>query len=179
MSQPSSIVVANSFALLVRDLWERLCAPVGQFSYWTYVFLGIVVFGGLGIWWELGKFIFFDVDGNAGTDGVRLAIITYFPAVGCSAAYQLQLGEKHRSYLRSFGTLASVFFMLCCVLAFLVGLKSPSKSLTMAVVCSVLAVVMFWVANAHDKSLQDADPEAAVGGSTSTKLAGDTTGFRV
>ena len=177
MSQ--TLTTPNSFILLRIALAERLKAPLGQFSYWTYVFTGIILLGGLGVWWEVGKYFFFDPDGKATTEGIRLAVITYFPAVGCSAAYQMQLGERNRSYMQSFGSLMGIFFLVCCVLTFLVGLKSPRTSLGMATAFSSLAVLVFWIANAHDKSLQDADPDTPVGGSTATALAGDTAGFKV
>ena len=175
----SSPAPTNSFALLGHELWKRLTLPLGQFTYWTYVITGVVIFGGLGIWMEWVKWYFFNPDGKVTTEGIRLAITTYFPAVGCAAGYQMMLSERQRSYLFSFGFMATVLFIVCCIFTFLFGLRSPGFGLDLGIGCSVLAILLFWIANAHDKTLQDADFEAPVGGSTAVPLAGTTSGYTV
>jgi hypothetical protein len=168
----------NSFAPLIRELLNRLRSPVGSFTFWTYAILGIGFCGGLAIWIELAKYVF-GLSGTTSAEGLRLAVITYFPAVGCAAAQQLFITEKQRMYLRSFGYLASLSFLGFCVLAFLLQPHHPNWSMTLGVICSVGAIAIWWIANGADPTFHDTDPEIAVGGPTAGKLPGDTAGFTV
>jgi hypothetical protein len=162
----------------MRELLDRLRSPVGSFTFWTYAILGIGICGGLAIWIELAKYTF-GLAGTTSTEGLRLAVITYFPAVGCAAAQQLFITEKHRMYMRSFGYLVSFAFLGFCVMAFLLQLHHPQLSMTLSVVCSIAALVIWWIANGTDPTFHDTDPDIAVGGSTAAKLPGDITGFTV
>ena len=173
-----SIRSINSFAPLKRELLNRLTSPVGSFTFWTYAILGIGICGGLAIWIELAKYTF-GLAGTTSADGLRLAVITYFPAVGCAAAQQLFITEKQRMYLRSFGYLSSFVFLGFCVLAFLLQIHHPRWSMALGVVCSVAAIIIWWIANGSDPTFHDTDPEIPVGGSTATQLPGDTIGFTV
>jgi hypothetical protein len=169
----------NSFASLGHDLVYRLKSPVASVTFWTYAVIGIVIFGGLAIWIELCKYVFLDPDGKATSDGIRLAVNTYFPAVGCSAAQQLFISEKQRTYLRSFGYFLSVAFMLACLFSFLIQIEHPMWSLWLGIALSVLAILVWWIANGNDPTFQDPDPEGPIGGNTSAPLPGDTKGFSV
>jgi hypothetical protein len=168
----------NSFAPLWRDLLIRLRGPVGSFTFWTYAIIGIAGIGGLAVWIEVVKYIF-GLGGATSGDGIRLAINTYFPAVGCSAAQQLFIAEKQKTYLRSFGYSVSVGFLALCILSFLLQLDHPNWSLVLGIVCSIGAVVIWWIANGGDPTFHDTDPDIPVGGPTATPLPGDTTGFTV
>ena len=140
--------------------------------------IGIGAFGGLAIWIEVCKYVF-GLDGGASSDGIRLAVNTYFPAVGCSAAQQIFIAEKQRTYLRSFGYAVSIIFFGLCIFAFLLQLHHPNWSLALGVGCSVAALAVWWIANGGDPTFHDTDPEVAVGGPVASPLPGDTTGFTV
>jgi hypothetical protein len=47
--------VKNSFRLLRDYLYEQMVAPLNQFSFWAYLILAVVVFGGLGVWVEINS----------------------------------------------------------------------------------------------------------------------------
>lgn len=168
----------NSFALLGRDLRDRLRGPVGSFTFWTFILFGIVVFGGLAIWIEVVKYSI-GLAGTVSGEGVRTAVNTYFPAVGCAAAQQILIAEKQRTYLRSFGYATSVTLFIFCIFAFLLQVWHPYLSLTFGIGCSIAAVVVWWIANGADATYHDTDPDAAVGGSTAGGLTGNTAGFTV
>ena len=169
---------SNSFTPLRRDLAIRLKSPIGSFTFWVYAIIGIVGFSGLAIWIEVCQYVF-GLGKTASMDGIRLAINTYFPAVGCSAALQLFITEREKVYLRSFGYAVSVLLIVFCILSFLLQSKNPGWSLLVGIVCSVASIVVWWIANGADPSFQDVDLETPLGGSTGAPLPGDTSGFSV
>lgn len=168
----------SSFTLLWRDLKERLLGPVGQVTFWAYALVGIGLCGGLAIWFELARYTF-QLGGVTTAENLRLAVITYFPAIGCGAAQQLFIAEKQRSYLRSFGYLSAFVFIVLCVLSFLLQAHHPKRSMAVGIIGSLLAVGIWWVANGADRTLYDTDPEAIVGGPTNTPLTGDLNGYNI
>jgi hypothetical protein len=131
-SKIMSIRSINSFGPLKRELLDRLLSPVGSFTFWSYAILGIGICGGLAIWVEATKYVF-GLAGTTSAENLRLAVITYFPAVGCSAAQQLFITEKQRMYLRSFGYTVSFGFLGLCILAFLLQMKHPRWSMALGV----------------------------------------------
>jgi hypothetical protein len=169
----------NSFKALGQDLAARFNRPVRDVTFWTNAFCGIFLFAGLGIWFEIVKFFLFNPDGNATIDGMLLAFNTYFPAVGCAAAQQFFLAVEQKSYLRSFGYLVSVIFMMVCILSLVIAIKYPVWSLGLGILFSILAFLVWWVANGDDTTFQDPDPEGPIGGDPSGTLPGYTEGFSV
>jgi hypothetical protein len=168
----------NSFRPLYRELRDRLLNPVGSVTFWIYALLGIGVFGGIAIWLELAKYAF-GLAGVTNTDNLRLAVITYSPAVGCAAAQQMFLAEKDKTYLRSFAFLITFCFLALCAIALLLERNHQIWSMIFGIVGFVGAIAMWWVANGSDTTFHDLDPAAPVGGSTNTSLPGDVTGFRI
>jgi len=168
----------NSFTPLIRELANRLKSPIGSFTFWVYALIGIVGFSGLAIWIEVCQYIF-GLGKTASMDGIRLAINTYFPAVGCSAALQLFIAEREKAYLRSFGYAVSVLLIVLCILSFLLQSNNPGWSLFVGISCSAASILVWWIANGADPSFQDVDLETPLGGPTGTTLPGDTTGFSV
>jgi hypothetical protein len=133
--------------------------------------LGIVVYGGLAIWIEIGKYLNAD---HSSMEGIRLAILTYFPAVGCAAGQQISVYEESRSYMRQFGNIVSVTFLLLCIVGFWLQERHPILSLVVAILSSISAVVVAWIAIGMDRPFDEADPDAPVGGNTNTPLSGTT-----
>ena len=169
----------NSFVLLQRDCLLRLGKPIGSVTFWTYMVWGVMGFGGLAIWIEVVKHCWIGSSDSLTTDGIRLAVLTYFPAVGCAAGQQISIVEKDRKYMRSFGITASFGFMTLCIISFLLQIKHPNWSLFLGIVCSIAAVLTFWIAIGLDESFHDTDPDAAVGGTTDIALKGETGDFSV
>jgi hypothetical protein len=169
----------NTFKALGRDLGARFNRPVRSFTFWSHAIISIAIFAGLGIWLEVVKFFFLNPDGSATIDGIRLAVNTYFPAVGCAAAQQFLLAAEQKSYLRSFGNFVSVMFLVAFALSLLIAIEHPVWSLVLGILCSILAFLCWWVANGNDTTFQDADPEGPIGGDTSGTLPGNTEGFSV
>jgi hypothetical protein len=168
----------NSFVLLKRDCLIRLRRPLGFVTFWSYMLCGVLGFGGLAIWLEVGKHLLGFAD-SATTEGIRLALLTYFPAVGCAAGQQISIVEKDRKYMRSFGNGASVGFTALCVILFALQIRHPNWTLFLGIFCSIAAVLTCWIAIGLDESFHDTDPDAAIGGTTDIALKGETGDFSV
>ncbi len=137
---------------------------------------GIVLFGGLAIWIEVLKFV---VAEHATSEGIRLAILTYYPAVGCAAGQQIAVYEETRNYLKEFGNTASVALMGACIISFVLQNKYPVGVLVVGIALSIFAVLLAWIAVGLDKPFNEPNPDVAVGGSTDIPLAGDSGGFEL
>lgn len=168
----------NSFVMLGRELQLRIRRPVAHFSFWVFIVLGVILFGGIAIWVELVKLIP-GIGGTPHLESLRTAIDTYFPAIGCAAAVQLAFAGENKKYVVSFGYLVTVLFAVFAVLMILLE-KTPSTfwSWFFGVLCCVLAIFMWWIANGLERTFQDiVDADAPLGGPVDAPLGGDTTGF--
>lgn len=172
----------NSFIPLFRELQSRVATPAGQVSYWVYMLLGIVGFGGVAIWVELVRF------GLASpctrhVDSIATAINTYFPAVGCAAAVQLAYAAENakKKYLFSFSLLVGFLFAVFALLVLVFQQAAISVwSVLVGSLGCLLAFVMAWIANSEEAIYHDEiNLDATLGGSPEKPLSGDTSGYTV
>lgn len=168
----------NSFGPLWYELKNRLWAPVGQVSFWVFLFLGVVLFSACGVWVELGKY---GLSGNGNLDGVRTAIDTFFPALACTATMQIIFSEDDKKYLRSVGYAVGLILMLGGMgLLVFDKLFSPTVSILLGVIASVISILTWWVANGREPMFYDnlIDEDAPVGGDANAPLKGNTSNFK-
>jgi len=167
---------ANTIKLLLKELGRRLFRPFPSFTFWSFLIRGIVIFGGLAIWIECLKCLVAD---HPSSEGIRLALLTYYPAVGCVAGQQIAIYEESRNYLREFGNNSSIAFMGFCAISFYLQRKYPVSILTFSIFLSFCAIGLAWIAVGLDKPFNEPNPEVAVGGNIDAPLAGDDGGFEL
>jgi hypothetical protein len=180
--------ITNTFPALGKDLRQRFLTPVGQVSFWVYLLIGVVLFGGVPIWVEVVRYFLFHPDAanpnqaNPHLPAIRTAINAYFPAIGCAAAIQLSFaGMITKKYLAAFGLFTACIFAGSSALALIYQQPlSDWTSLLWGGAFSLLAILQWWIANGLDETFQDAfNPEAAVGGSPASEVKGSVEGFTV
>lgn len=164
----------NSFRFLARDIAERFNQPRLSFTFWYFLVFGIGLFGGCAVWIELYKYI---STVHSSLDGVRLAILTYFPAIGCAAGQQLAIYEEKRPYVRHFGWTATLVLLLLCAIGFGFQESHPTLVLVLGILSSIIAIFVAWIAIGLDKPWIETDPGAAVGGNPDVPLSGGTGGY--
>ncbi len=163
--------VPNQFPELWRDIRRRFRRPVGSPSFWMFLIVGVIGFGGIAIWIEVLKFRF-HLLGTTNADGLRTAINTYFPAIGCGAGLQIVTWEKDKPNLRACGMAVWSFMSGACVVLLLLQANHPYWSGTIGTVCSVFALAMWWLANGDEDAFQETPPSnAPTGGSIDQPLA--------
>jgi hypothetical protein len=139
-----------------------------------YLFLAVVVAGGLGVWVELKNVI---IGGTNDYSNLLLAIYTYFPAIAAAPVLQLVLREE--KYVRSFGLIIGSVLLILGVTTFPDTNSGPSLFL-ICVPASVVAVLFWWIANGTDPNFDDkVHPEDSLGGSTESEPTGNTAGFKL
>lgn len=179
MSAPEYIKRSNSIVLLKKELGYRLCAPVGQVSFWVFLFLGVVLFSACGVWIEFFKYL---KSPTSNSDGVRTAIYTFYPALACTATMQIIFSEKDKKkYLRSAAYAIGVIIMLTAI--FLLEFDkyfTPDTTISLGIFASVLSVLTWWVANSLEDMFYDnlTDENAPTGGNPEAPLTGSTEGFK-
>jgi hypothetical protein len=167
----------NSFVPLWREITRRATAPLGQFTYWAFFILGVVICSACGLWFELGKYYFLP---TKSLDGIQTAIFTFFPAVACPASMQLNFSNNDMKYLKTFGYAVGMLVILLSIgLLLIKGYVSPTTSISIGLVASLFAIFIWWIANADDPNFDDnVDPDILTGGNPNTPLKGDTSGFK-
>lgn len=153
----------SGFAFLKEEIGKRLKAPVKHTNFWGYLFLAIFVLGGLSVYIEWFRY---GAGKTQNSEGIVLALFTVFPAIMGASAVQLVL-DKDNSPTRMAG-LISLF--LCALLTFVFTADPFEISKTIAVICGIvcclIAVLVWWIANGEEEIFRDTiKPYASMGGS--------------
>lgn len=153
-----------SWKRLGRELRKRSLDPLSHFSFVSYFFVAVVIFGGAGIWTELRAYLSFASTPDQPSPSLvslRTAVITFFPALAGSSCMQLIWAEDHERSLRAFAVVVLAALLLVIFFITHQGV-SNSTALWGGAAASVLALWSWWIANAKQKDLLDTD--AATGG---------------
>jgi len=146
-----------SLNLLPGDLRKRFLAPSKSVTFYCHLFVGVIVFVGLGVYFAIWR-----ADSIGETSA---ALLCYFPAL--AAAAMLEFDSQDQPYLRSFGILALVIFLIL----FLFGVKSGSGwQFFWSVIGTLLSIMFWWVANGLNDRFNDVKPQSAIGGDPSAHL---------
>lgn len=166
-----------------KEMGRRTSSSFLDFTFVLYVFLGVLLFGGLGIWSEVVKNLIGD---EWRWDAIMQALATYYPALIGAATIQLIL-EANRQDLRAFDrpmTIVSVLFLIISIITGILIRVFEANS-TFADFCfwgtialSIFGVWVWAVANCDNPDLKT-DPSAASGGDPNRPLKGDMGGFEV
>jgi hypothetical protein len=147
-----------SLKLLPGDLRKRFLAPCKSVTFYCHLFVGVIIFGGLGVSLAIWK-------SDWSMSEISAALLCYFPAL--AAAAMLEFDTQDQPYLRSFGILALVIF----VILFLLGIDSGSGwQFLWSSVGTGLSILFWWVANGLNDRFNDVKPQSALGGDPSGHL---------
>lgn len=180
---------------------DRLVTPLLHPTFVFYLVSGVVVLGGIPIEIEWTKYLVavHEAERIARQTGgalvppsfeaVLIALHTFYPALAWSAAMQINFAdsretERARKSIRAFGFLiATVTLLLSILLTTARALFSEETSLKLGVVGVVLAVFLWWLANAKEKTFRDpVSGETPQGGSAAIAtdaMSGDTKGYSI
>jgi hypothetical protein len=171
---------ANSWHRLGRELRERTKKPCSHVSFVLYFLVAVVIIGGAGVILEGHSVLFHEAtpkNPQPNYGGLRVALITFFPALAGSSCMQLIWAENENKALRAFA-----IFMLT-VLTIFALVVSPSRvpdavAFWVSSISAIVALWTWWIANA--RQLDFLDPDVTVGGKDiSADLPGSLDGFTV
>ena len=171
-------IAANGFTILWAELKRRFLAPVGHVTFWTYLLVGVIIFGGFPVWLE--AILYFTSNISESTSHLRTALVAFSPALIGSVSFQLIFEEFGRNKrMLAFAIVVVVLFSLVGVTLILARRITDYVAISLAFGLSAFAVLEWWIANGLNPTFQDDfDVEAPVGGPPSQRPSGDLTGFR-
>ena len=178
----------NSWLELADELAARLIEPRYSVSFVMYLFTGVVLLGGIAIWLEIVRYAieFHNAKPNEtpSLSGVLTAMHTFYPALAWSATMQLVYGDTNDKWLKALAIgFGSVTLILAVFAMALAGVWLPLTSIVIGGFGTVIAIFLWWIANAPDPNLRDLMPRtvglAAKGGEIDpgAPLPGTTSGF--
>jgi hypothetical protein len=148
----------KSLDLLPTELARRFLAPRKSVTFYCHLFVGVIVFGGLGVYLAIWQ-------SHWSMHETSAALLCYFPAL--AAAAMLEFDAQDQPYLRSFGIFALVIF----VILFLLGIDTDyGWQFFWSLVGAALSILFWWVANGLNDRFNDVKPQSALGGDTSEGL---------
>lgn len=152
--------VSPAWALLYR----RWSLPKRQWSFWIFLFVGIVVLGGLAVWIELYRYIFSPAEHGKQADigAVRLALATAGLAVGGPAAMQLLYSRDKLAIV--IAILLFTFVMIAAMFLMTFGEPAGCGTFIAGLVCVAPSILAWMLANGEDPIFQDEVPDDAPGG---------------
>lgn len=176
MSDPAAAPRPNGFRLLWVELVQRTTHPVREVVYSGFFVGFVVMLGGLAVCVELYQLARAS-SATADPSNLYMALVTFFPALIASSCAQMNMETRSRR-LQIF----SLFVLLVSTIIGIALIFTPrpagGTAWTTASALSLTALWIWWIANAHNRSLHD-DPDAAVGGDPNAPLSGDVSGMRL
>lgn len=170
----------TSWVTLFRELRKRTVEPASHASYVMYFCVAVVLVGGSGVWLEMHSYLFFAPTPEQpipSTSALRIAVITFFPALAGSSCMQLIWAENQHKSLRAFA-ITALALLTGVVIAIAPSVVSNSAALWTGVAASIVALWTWWIANAKQQDLLDID--AATGKKdTGGELPGNLDEFKV
>ncbi|MBH8581092.1 hypothetical protein [Bisbaumannia pacifica] len=123
---------SNGFSSIRNELCRRTKQPLGQFTFWMYMLIAVVVLGGAGIWYELVMLI---NEGGRGYGSLKMALLTFSPAVvGTSSLLMIFESQRSRELTAIWIGLPSgdvcIICPSCCYPAFQWCLGAMAKCVT-------------------------------------------------
>jgi hypothetical protein len=164
---------------LRKDLFNRTVPPAKNFTIWAFFLVGVVFFGGAGIWAEVWSY--FSKAHSPSFDSLRTALVTFFPAIVGGAVFQLVLEKNNTVQMKAFAFALLVPISLAFFYCFTKNYDGEGGVYTdlLSVVFTLLSLWVWWLANSSNPDFVDQiDILAPVGGDVNDELAGDLDGFR-
>ncbi|WP_338713140.1 hypothetical protein WAC51_01330 [Stenotrophomonas geniculata] len=150
---------------IADELRERTTKPAKHPSFVLFFLFAVLGLGALGIWVELYSYIYPESGKHAiqGTDGLRTAMLTFFPAVAGTAAMQLMWAESTKHFRSVAFAILGAFLVVALVVS--PARITNASALVVCAMASVASLWTWWIANAKQTDLLDQiNTSAAVGG---------------
>lgn len=167
--------MTNSFPELLKVLWQRTKTPLTDATFIMYFICAILMCGGVGFWIEVLKIIISPE--VTSFIGIQTSLSVFYPAlIGTSCLLLiLESVEKSDKLMASF--FVFVIFLTFSI-AILIGFFNlhelrPNFTLWGTILCSVLGLWVWCVANGENPQLKTINPDSPSGGDTNRAIKGD------
>lgn len=162
----------SNWTLLGKDLWDRFFVPWKHPSFLWYFLGGVVLFGGLGVWFEL-----IDLFGQHSPNPdapLRTALLSTFPAILGPACMQIMWSDAAK-YLKTFAT-AVLIGGIALAIVYARPIVADATAVHAYSWLTAASMLVWWLANAYQKEFHDID--APTGGNPDRQLPGDLSGLK-
>lgn len=150
----------------LRDFYfERLRSPIRHPTFIIYFFIAVLGVGGCGVWVSLWS----DVT------VIGASLYTYFLALTAASAFDLLLSDGHPKYVRA--TAITVGIIIALLAGCMMLHPKTCWSIVVGILGSLIAALLWWIANAENPKLSDAPPNPSTGGDTNRPIPGSTEGY--
>lgn len=165
---------SEGLVYLRAELKRRALEPITHVTFWVYFVIGVLAFGGFGVWFEV-----FRLSQSQGSlESVHTALFTFFTALAGSSALQLIFSKVEKPLI----AFAALYFLCFIGLAFWQSFLKPVDPLQAfggVLVGCVLAIAMWWLTSGQDDAYKDdVNFASAVGGRTDVRPQGDLGDFK-
>lgn len=164
-------------------LGRRLTDPLGRPAY-VFFFVVSILIGAMGIWVALVE-AWFTLDPGQpqsavwDNPSVFTSMVTFFAGLGSLSCLQVIVVEDRQKNLRALLCLVLIALVAMTIVAALLQTSGSSWTYCTVSAIAVLAVIVWWVANADDQKFVQENPIDSLGGEPELEAAGDTEGFAV
>lgn len=179
MPDTTEQMVPGDWQRLRKHLAARTVEPFKSVPFVFFAFLGPFAFGALGVWVEFVRMLL--TEATPDYAALITAVSTYYPALGCSTALQLQLANTNKGdkVLVSFSQFMFSIFLFTAVIIQFFWQSHPVTVLMICAALSLSAIWLWWITNAEDPTYLTTPTDAATGGDVDRDLRGTLDGFQV
>lgn len=181
--RPVKAAKPGTFRHVFDAFCERTWRPINQVNHWVYIVVGVVILGGLGTLIEYYSLFSYEPCITK-LDWQRCAksLTSYALAVAGTAAVQMVLYEEGDTQLRAPAVALLSMVVLLSIPVLTNGATSPTISHALAILATLLALLLCWLAAANNT--QKTDASASMGGplpdpSEPVPLSGHAPNFKI
>ena len=168
-----------------KVLHRRWTRPSGQFSFWTFLLVGIVILGGIAVWIELYRYAFIPLSSPSDIEAadaagahqpvrslsaLQLALATAGLAVAGPAVMQLLYSRDKLAIVAA--VLLITVEMIFAMYLMVFGEAGKLGTLVAGLICVIVAILAWILANGEDDIFQDeVANDASTGGNPMRPLS--------
>lgn len=161
----------DGFAELGDYLRETWKLGRRKLNLWAYCVASVIGIGGIGIWLSIAC----ECKGVE-VPGVLFSVTTFAPAIVSAGLFDYLFDVDRRRFLLGFSILVAFGVVVLDAIS-LMSKDHVGMSYGLAIIASVMAVALWWIANAHNSKLDDRnDSLAPLGGAANKDPEGNEEG---
>lgn len=156
----------HTVLLFLEESWFRSLSKTVSIKFWAYFITGIVIFGGSGVWLEVGKIILDHSNGrNISINNLNQALLFYITTLLGGICSQVFLDDLIPKHIKSGAWILIIFTYFCtAAVAYVQSQPNDELILCFSLILTTLSLSIAWLINTFNPSVNEEKIDNSTGG---------------